>query len=117
MDECDRLPFRLPNPEVPPGPSRSPEDVQVDEVVTLLVRAYHVSRRVLAVRVDDDHLDRRLLDHEAVQQGSDVPLLVANRGDDTDEQRGSYSTSGNDAVYFHPRGTIFNNGRRVLPRT
>src|SRR3989442_15627980 len=70
IDERDGVPLRLPNPEVPPGPPGSPEEVQMDEVVPLLVPPPDVSGRVLAVRIDDDHLDRRFLDDEAVQEAA-----------------------------------------------
>src|SRR5256712_2582194 len=116
IDERDGVPLRLPNPEVPPGPPRSPEDVQMDEVVPLLVPPHDVSGRVLAVRIDDDQLDRRLLDDEAVQEGRDVPRFVADGRDDADEQCGSYWTRGNDGFDIQPRGTIFIIGPRLLPR-
>src|SRR3989442_2937719 len=116
IDERDGVPLRLPNPEVPPGPPRSPEDVQMDEVVPLLVPPHDVSGRVLAVRIDDDHLDRRFLDDEAVQEGRDVPRFVSDGRDDADDQCGSYWTSGNDGFDIHPRGTIFIIDPRLLRR-
>ena len=89
VDEGDGVALRLPDPEVPAGPPRPVEHVQVDEVVALFVSANDVAGRVLAERVDHNHFEGRLLDDEAVEKRCDVPLFVANCRDDADEQRGS----------------------------
>src|SRR5256886_2636982 len=88
VDEGDRLALRFLDAEVPAGPARAAEDVQVDEVVLLLIPAYDVARRILAGRVDHEDLEGRPLDDQAVQQCRDVARFVPNRGDDADEQRG-----------------------------
>ena len=87
VDERDRLAARLADPEVATRPARASLDVEMDEVVSLLVLTDNVSGRVLAVRVDDDHLDGRLLEDQTVQQRRDVPRLVADRRDDADEHQ------------------------------
>src|SRR5207249_11233728 len=79
VDEGDRLAFRLPNPKVPARAAGAAGDVQMDEVVAPLVPADDVARRVLAARIDDDHLERPFLHDEAVEQGRDVLRLVTDR--------------------------------------
>ena len=89
IDECDPIALRLPHAEIPPCSSRSSVDVEVDEIVSLFVPADNIPGRVFAVRVDDNDLERWFLDDQAVEEGGDVPCLVADRRDDADEQRGS----------------------------
>ena len=89
VDKGDDVTLGLPDPEVSAGPAGPSKDVQVDEVVSLLVSPHDVAGRVLAVRIDDDHLEGRLLHQEAVQQRGNIPSFIADRHDDADEQRGS----------------------------
>ena len=89
VDERDSLALRLADSEVPARTPRPSGHIEMDEVVSLLVLLHHVSGRVLAVRIDDDHFEVGPLDHETVQEGRDVLRLIADRGDNTDEQRGS----------------------------
>src|SRR5712691_1611061 len=66
VDERDGLALRLADSEVSTRAPRPSGNVQMDEVVPLLVLLHHVPGRILAVRIDDDHLEVGLLDHETV---------------------------------------------------
>src|SRR2546429_973326 len=85
VDERDRFTLRLPDSEIPAGPARPAEDVEVDALVLPFIATHDVARRVLAGGVDDDDLERRLLDDQAVEPRRGVPRLVSDRRYDAAE--------------------------------
>src|SRR2546421_9417366 len=76
VDERDGFALRLPDSEIPAGPARPAEDVEVDVLVLPFVVADDVAGRILAGGVDDNDFERRLLGGPAVQprgRGSPPP--------------------------------------------
>src|SRR2546429_9139164 len=82
VDERDGFALRLPDSEVPAGPSRPARDVEVDALVPPSVAAHDVAGRVLAGGVDDNDFERRLLEDQAGDQRGDVSRFVAPPPDD-----------------------------------
>src|SRR2546421_10974646 len=81
VDERDGFAPRLPDSEVPAGPSRPARDIEADALVPPFIAAHDIAGRVLAGGVDDNDFERRLLGDPTVQQSGEVPRLVAHPPD------------------------------------
>ena len=87
VDEGDGFSRRDSDAVVAAVSAGPPLQVEADEGVATAVLASDFARAVRAVGIDDEHLDGPFLRHEAVEEVSDVPLLVLHGHDDTDQHR------------------------------
>ena len=98
VDEGHRVPGGPRDPVVPPGPPGASAGVEMDERIVPGEPLHNLPGSILAVGVDHDDLEGRFLDHEALDQGPDVPLLVPD-GDDGAEAQQADRTAGLPLVF------------------